>query len=51
MNMISTTDRLGTPVQITTGPEPLEGELAIPQGARVVVLFALGGGSGRNDGG
>src|SRR5947209_17196452 len=35
-------------VQITSGAATLEGELSVPAGARGVVLFAHGSGSGRH---
>jgi len=47
MNQTSTLDRIERPVQIATGPVTLEGDLAIPEGARGVVLFAHGSGSSR----
>jgi putative phosphoribosyl transferase len=48
MNSPSTLDRVARPVRITTGPVTLDGDLAIPDGARGVVLFAHGSGSGRH---
>src|SRR5262245_19430558 len=36
------------PVRVAAGPVTLEGNLAIPEGARGVVLFAHGSGSGRH---
>jgi dienelactone hydrolase len=48
MNKPSTLDRVARPVRIKTGPVTLEGDLAIPDGARGVVLFAHGSGSGRH---
>src|SRR3954466_10342981 len=48
MNKISTLDRVARPVRITTGPVKLDGDLAIPDGAHGVVLFAHGSGSGRH---
>ncbi|APW59155.1 dienelactone hydrolase family protein [Paludisphaera borealis] len=35
------------PVRITTGPVTLDGDLAVPEGARGIVVFAHGSGSGR----
>jgi len=36
------------PVKVSTGPVELEGSLGVPEGARGVVLFAHGSGSGRH---
>src|SRR5690349_10923207 len=36
------------PVQIMAGPATLEGNLALPAGARAIVLFAHGSGSSRH---
>lgn len=36
------------PVRISTGPVALEGNLGVPEGARGIVLFAHGSGSGRH---
>jgi putative phosphoribosyl transferase len=36
------------PVKVPTGPVELEGSLGVPEGARGVVLFAHGSGSGRH---
>jgi pimeloyl-ACP methyl ester carboxylesterase len=48
MNQTSTLDRIAKPVEITTDRVTLEGDLAIPEGARGVVLFAHGSGSSRD---
>src|SRR3954447_6883406 len=48
MNKISTLDRVARPVRITTGPVTLDGDLAIPDGASGIVLFAHGSGSSRH---
>ena len=37
----------GRAVRVSAGPVELEGNLGVPQGARGVVLFAHGSGSGR----
>jgi pimeloyl-ACP methyl ester carboxylesterase len=42
-----TTDIVEQPVRVAAGPVTLEGNLSIPDGARAVVLFAHGSGSGR----
>jgi putative phosphoribosyl transferase len=47
MNKASSLDRIARPVQITTGPVTLEGDLAVPEGARGIVEFAHGSGSSR----
>src|SRR3954452_15432779 len=38
----------GVPARIEAGPVSLEGNLSVPDGARGVVLFAHGSGSGRH---
>src|SRR5262249_36391155 len=48
MNTTSTLDPVARPVRITSGPVMLHGDLAIPDGARGVVLFAHGSGSSRH---
>ena len=47
MNKASSLDRTARPVKIATGAVTLEGDLAIPDGARGIVLFAHGSGSSR----
>ena len=44
----STIDRIARPIKIATGAVTLEGDLAIPDGARGIVLFAHGSGSSRH---
>jgi dienelactone hydrolase len=48
VNMTSTLDRVARPVRITIGPVTLDGYLAVPDGARGVVVFAHGSGCGRH---
>jgi dienelactone hydrolase len=48
MNMTLNAEFVETAVHIATGPVPLDGRLAIPDGARAVVLFAHGSGSSRH---
>ncbi len=48
MNEASRFDREERPVQVSAGPVVLEGNLGVPDGARGVVLFAHGSGSGRH---
>ena len=48
MNEASRSDREERPVQVSAGPVVLEGNLGVPDGARGVVLFAHGSGSGRH---
>src|SRR5437588_6410125 len=47
MNKASSLDRIARPIKIALGPVTLEGDLAIPEGARGSVLFANGSGSSR----
>ena len=47
MNKPSSLDDVVTPVRIAAGPVTLEGDLAVPTGAGIV-LFAHGSGSGRH---
>src|SRR6516165_620428 len=47
MNRTSSLDRVARPIKIAIGPVTLEGDLAIPEGARGIVLFAHGSGSSR----
>jgi putative phosphoribosyl transferase len=48
VNEASRFDREEHPVQVSAGPVVLEGNLGVPDGARGVVLFAHGSGSGRH---
>jgi putative phosphoribosyl transferase len=48
MKKTSTLETVATPVQIAVGPTTLEGDLAVPDGAHGIVLFAHGSGSGRH---
>ena len=48
MNEASRFDREERPVRVSAGPVVLEGNLGVPDGARGVVLFAHGSGSGRH---
>src|SRR4051812_38739437 len=48
MTRTSTREDITRPVRITAGPITLEGDLAVPAGARGIVLFAHGSGSGRH---
>ena len=48
MNEASRSDREERPVRVSAGPVVLEGNLGVPDGARGVVLFAHGSGSGRH---
>jgi dienelactone hydrolase len=48
MNKTSTLHHVARPVRIATGPVALDGDLAIPDEARGIVLFAHGSGSGRH---
>src|SRR4051794_29620557 len=48
MMRTSTHADITKPVRIAAGPVTLEGDLAVPAGARGVVAFAHGSGSGRN---
>jgi putative phosphoribosyl transferase len=41
-------DALEQPIRVAAGPVTLEGNLGVPEGARGVVLFAHGSGSGRH---
>src|SRR5437763_8361599 len=47
VNKESSLDRLARPIKIAMGPITLEGDLAMPEGARGIVLFAHGSGSSR----
>jgi dienelactone hydrolase len=47
MNKVSSLDRNVRPIKIAMGPVTLEGDLAIPEGAGGIVLFAHGSGSSR----
>jgi dienelactone hydrolase len=47
MNKASNLDRVARPIKIAMPPVTLEGDLAIPEGARGIVLFAHGSGSSR----
>src|SRR3954471_23794784 len=47
MNKPSSLDRIARPIKLAIGPVTLEGDLAIPEGARGIVLFAHGSGSSR----
>jgi putative phosphoribosyl transferase len=48
MRRATTEDRDGRPIRIPIGRATLEGDLEIPEGARGVVLFSHGSGSGRH---
>ncbi|HZY57828.1 MAG TPA: dienelactone hydrolase family protein [Rubrobacteraceae bacterium] len=48
MNEASRFDSEERPVRVSAGPVVLEGNLGVPDGARGVVLFAHGSGSGRH---
>jgi putative phosphoribosyl transferase len=48
MNGVSGLDREEGTVRVSAGPVVLEGTLGVPEGARGVVLFAHGSGSGRH---
>ena len=48
MNEASLSDSEECPVRVSAGPVVLEGNLGVPDGARGVVLFAHGSGSGRH---
>src|SRR5436309_14682783 len=48
MHATATELDLERPVRMGTGPVTLEGNLGVPEGARGVVLFAHGSGSGRH---
>ncbi|MDR3621747.1 MAG: dienelactone hydrolase family protein [Paludisphaera borealis] len=47
MDKTSAFEHVVKPVRITTGPVTLDGDLAVPEGARGIVVFAHGSGSGR----
>ena len=47
MSKSSSLDRNARPIKIAMGPVMLEGDLAIPEGAGGIVLFAHGSGSSR----
>jgi putative phosphoribosyl transferase len=47
MNIASSLVRISRPIKIALGPVILEGDLAIPEGAHGIVLFAHGSGSSR----
>jgi putative phosphoribosyl transferase len=47
MNKVSSLDHIARPIKLAIGPVTLEGDLAIPEGARGIVLFAHGSGSSR----
>src|SRR4051812_45068087 len=47
MNKALSLDRITRPIKIALGPVTLEGDLAIPEGAHGIVLFAHGSGSSR----
>src|SRR4051812_23653130 len=48
MTRTSTREDITRPVRITAGPITLEGDLAVPAGARGIVVFAHGSGSGQH---
>jgi dienelactone hydrolase len=48
MKQTSSLGNAATPVQIAAGPVTLAGDLAVPEGARGIVLFVHGSGSGRH---
>src|SRR6516164_6098637 len=48
MNRTTSTTTVEEPVRVAAGPVALEGNLGVPEGARGVVLFAHGSGSGRH---
>jgi putative phosphoribosyl transferase len=48
MSKTSSLDRVARPIKIATGSVTLEGDLAIPDGACGIVLFAHGSGSSRH---
>jgi pimeloyl-ACP methyl ester carboxylesterase len=48
MDRTTSTTTLEEPVRVAAGPVALEGNLGVPKGARGVVLFAHGSGSGRH---
>jgi hypothetical protein len=48
MKRSSTHENFAKPVRIAAGPITLEGDLVVPAGARGIVVFAHGSGSGRH---
>jgi dienelactone hydrolase len=48
MNTSRSLDRLASPIKIESGSVTLQGDLAIPEGTRGIVLFAHGSGSSRH---